>query len=127
MYASTPITIMQNSNAGFVGRGGTPMNLGIGNYILIGLRPASSIYVGSTEGFIANGQSLSYTNCDGNPNSYWALFANLNPTSTSGYFAGNGIFDTWLATALPHPSGTYMPSSYFYFAEMTQGGDFFNS
>jgi hypothetical protein len=123
MYSSTPITIMQNSNTGF----NTPINIGIGNYVYIGLRPASSIYSGSIEGFIANGQSFSYSNCLGNPNSYWALFANLNPTSSSGYSVGNGIFDSWLSAALPHPSGTYMPSTYFYFAEMHQGGKIFNS
>ncbi len=67
----------------------------------------------STEGFIANGQSFSYSNCLGYPNFYWALFANLNPTSTSGYSVGIGIFDSWLGTTLPHPSGTYMPSTYF--------------
>ena len=118
MYSGTPITIIQNGNSGF----NTPINFGIGNYVYIGLQPISSIYPGATEGFIANGNSISYTNCDGNPNSYWALFANLNPTSSSGYASGNGVFDSWLNTALPHPSGTYMPSTYFYFAEMHQGG-----
>ena len=118
MYSSTPITIKQNSYSSFT----APLNLAIGNYVYIGFMPAASIKQGFTEGFIANGQSISYPNCDGNPNAYWALFANLNPTSSSGYFAGNGVFDTWLSTALAHPLGTYMPSTYFYFAEMTQGG-----
>ena len=118
MYSSTPITIMENINTGF----STPVNVAVGNYVYIGLIPARSIAAGNYEGFIANGQSFGFSNCDGNPNSYFALFANLNPTNPSGYVVGNGIFDSWLGAALPHPLGTYMPSEYFYFAEMHQGG-----
>ena len=118
IYSSSPITIKQNSNTGF----NTPINIGLGNYVYIGLQSQAQIKQGYTEGFIANGQSVSYTNCDGNGNSYWALFANLNPTSTSGYSVGNGLFDTWLGTAIPHPLGSSMPSSFFFFAEMHQGG-----
>ena len=117
MYSSIPISILENSYTGYT----SPINT-IGNYVYIGLIPAALVHTGDTEGFIANGQSLSFTNCDGNGNTYFALFANLNPTSTSGYAMGNGIFDSWLNAALAHPLGTYMPDSYYYYAEMHQGG-----
>ena len=118
MYSGIPISIFENSSPGF----NSPVNIGLGNHIYIGFLSVAQIYPGIVQGFTANGQNIAFVNCDGNPNSYFSLFANLNPTSTSGYSVGNGLFDPWINSAISHPYGTYMPSSYFYFTEMHQGG-----
>ncbi len=119
IYSSKPISILENSYAGYT----KPINVNVGSYVFIGFLPASFANVnGQIQGLGANGVQVNFTNCFGNPNSYFALFANLNPTSTSGYTAGSGIFNTWKAKAIAHPSGTYMTVNYFYFTEMHQGG-----
>ena len=89
-------------------------------YIYIGLIPPSFVSTGTLMGFKSNGQSLAFINCDGNPNSYFALFSNVpNP---SNYAANTDIQTSWIDTSLPHPIETFMPSTYFYFAESHQGG-----
>ena len=71
---------------------------------------------------IANGYPIKFTNCDGNTNSYFALFNNLYPTNSVQYHVTETFVLDWLNKALPHPESTYMPDNYFFFAEIHQGG-----
>jgi hypothetical protein len=119
IYSSKPIGILENSYSGYI----KPINVNVSSYVYIGFLPASFASVaGQTQGIGANGRQVTFINCNAAPMSYFALFANLNPTSTSGYAVGAGVLDTWKAQAIAHPSGTYMSVNYFYFTEMHQGG-----
>ena len=50
------------------------------------------------------------------------MFANLNPTSSSGYLFPGNMVTQWLAASKIHPLGTYLPARYFFFTEVHQGG-----
>jgi hypothetical protein len=100
-----------------------PQNVILGSFVYIGLIPISGIFPGQREGFSANGQDVSFIHCCcGSPNSYFTLFANLNPSNPSQYTAGAGIIGDWMNSAISHPLGTFMPSRYFYFTEIHFGG-----
>lgn len=119
MYSSIPIGIVQNGYTNYT----KPINDNIGPYILIGYLPKMfANQKDMIQGFKANGREITFKNCDKNPQSYFALFANLNPDNPSKYPIGSGMIDNWLNSSLPHPSGTYMPEKYFFFFEIHQGG-----
>jgi hypothetical protein len=117
-YSTIPIAIKQNSYLQYT----MPKNLALGPYIYFGFLPASMVGKGTTVGFSANGVQISFQNCDGNPNSYFALFANLNPTSSNGYSVPGTLIQKWIAASTSHPLGTYLPAKYFFFHETHQGG-----
>ena len=98
------------------------ININLGNYIYVGLLPASMITYGTLMGFESNGIPFSFYNCDGNPNSYFALYSDLNTTSYSSYIANADISINWVDSSKSDPVGSHMPLSYFYFAEMHEGG-----
>ena len=50
-----------------------------GSYVYNGLIKIVDTKAGDTYGFKSNGQEISFTNCDGNPNSYFVFF---NPPVT---------------------------------------------
>ena len=109
-YSNNPISVQENAHVGYNGP-----NNNFGPYLYIGFFSQAQIYQGITQGYSANGNQLSFTNCDGNPNAYFALFANLNPNAASLYNSPGNIIGNWKGSALPHPSGTYMPKFLFLF------------
>lgn len=65
-----------------------------GSYVYNGLIKISDTVVNSKYGFKSNGKNLTFTNCDGDPNAYFAFF---NPPSSPSTYGGIGrdITDTW--------------------------------
>jgi hypothetical protein len=118
-YQSTwNLSIQTNQYLGYE----SPQNVFLGSYIYFGFIPVSGSFIGQTQGFSVNGQDTSFTNCDGKANSYFTLYANLNPSNPSNYSIGSGIIGVWMNSSIPHPLGTFMPSRYFYFTEIHFGG-----
>ena len=99
------------------------ININLGNYIYVGLLPATMINFGTFMGFKSNKIPFSFYNGDGNTNSYFALYSDLNTTSYSSYiYSSYDISINWVDSSKSDPVGSHMPLSYFYFAEMHQGG-----
>jgi hypothetical protein len=71
-----------------------------------------------------NGVPLSFTNCDGHPNSYFALFPNNAesvPVDVSGATNSWPLYSSFLSALKQNPS-TRMSDDYFMFFEGHQGG-----
>ena len=120
-YAAIPISIQQNAFVSY----SSPSNaaLGMSSYVFIGFVPASLGAVsGSIYGFTANGFQITFTSCGTNPASYFALFSNINPSSGNFFSFSGNMVSTWISHSLPHPLSTFMPTSYYYFTEVGQGG-----
>ena len=119
-YANTPISIQRNNNIGYKTSYTTPMN-NFGNYYFVSFVPSAVLGPGVVQGYKSNNQSIPFTNCNSDTNSYWALFASLGAIG-GGCCGGPATINTWISSALAHPLGTYMPTRYFYFAEILLGG-----
>jgi hypothetical protein len=120
MYSNLPISIQMNSCKGYQ----CPVNsyINFGPFIYFGFLPANfANKAGMIQGMSANGHQLTFTNCDYNPNSYISLFQPINTPSLydAGYY---NFHQDWLGAAHNHPLNTYLPSKYFSFVEIHQGG-----
>jgi hypothetical protein len=71
-----------------------------------------------------NGVNLTFISCDGNPNSYFALFPDFSENLPSSYFFGTShvMFDNIVAALKPNPSRRVIPDDYFTFFESHFGG-----
>ena len=67
-----------------------------------------------------NGQQVTYTSCDGNPNSYLSLFPNVNNLTPLSYYGGLKVY-TQMMNAM-EKSAVYLPVEYFMFLETRWGG-----
>ena len=96
-------------------------------YLLLGILPKSEANQRNTQGFVSNGKGLTFGNCDGNPNSYFAFFPNHFETPSSAYHP-NPVYDirglavTWRSTAIRMNSGRTMPNDFIFLTEMHFGG-----
>lgn len=122
LYSAYNISIQYNNNVGYTTAYTTPQqSAAFGNYFFIGFIPKSLISTGTTQGCIANNVTVSFSNCNGDSNSYWALFSNMYAIG-GGCCGGMASMSQWLNSALPQPNGYYMPLSFYYFAEILEGG-----
>ena len=92
----------------------------------MGILPISIAAYRSTQGFVANGVSITFSNCDANPNSYFAVFPNFDKKTPSNYGSGWGRFQYrpvcgGLMDNLKEPT-KYLPDGYFMFGEAHFGG-----
>ncbi|XP_053405410.1 polycystic kidney disease protein 1-like 3 isoform X2 [Mercenaria mercenaria] len=118
--SDTPLLIQFNGQTGY----STPINQAMGPYIYIGFIPASDVYTEAEEGWKCNGQEITFTNCDGNPNSYIAFFFNKeNASYTSNQGGYSSIIFCWYELATQVSSNEYLPDEFFtpYF-EIHHGG-----
>ena len=97
-------------------------------YLFLGFLPISLAAQGTVQGFKANGAQITFSNCDSNPNSYFAIFPNFAERVPSNYGTGWGRFNYapvcsgLLAKAAVPPSHRDMPCEYFMFMEAHFGG-----
>jgi hypothetical protein len=93
-------------------------------FLYYGFLSASLARQRTVQGLSVNGNSVTFTNCDANPNSYIALYPNFRETAPTTY-AYNTQFpfsDTLFARHVPNPSGRVIPDEYFMFLETHWGG-----
>jgi len=71
-----------------------------------------------------NGVDIIFNNCDGNPNSYFALFPNFLESTPTSYALGQTwpMLQTILKNLLANPSRRVIPDDYFTFFESHFGG-----
>lgn len=88
-------------------------------YFYFGFIPKINATSESQQGFSSNDQSITFNNCDKNPNSYFLMSPKFYSNSQSS--AVNRMVSEWIGSSKPHPQGS-MPTEYFYFTEIHQGG-----
>ena len=105
-----------------------PVNRHLGPYLYLATLPKSEANKRTKQGFKSNGREVSFTNCDANPNSYFAFFPNPRERAPSNYHRSNLVYEragvavNWRGTAKRPPSGRRMPLDFFLFTEMHFGG-----
>ena len=110
-----------------------PQNEFLGDYILLGITPAANANNTNTQGLKSNNQDVPFTNCDSNPNAYFAFFPNDQKIQTPHYHQENLIYETqgvavdWRRTAERPFSGRRIPLEYFMFTEMHFCGNYTSS
>ena len=136
MYSNEPISVQINQHIGYDGfytvegelNVNIPVNAYLGSYLFISMISSDVIRYNSVLGYKANGEEFrKEQSCDGNTNTYFALFSSLttNADSYSNYCKTCGNAYKWLNSTIPHPTNTSMPNSYFYqFIEIHFGGCF---
>ena len=100
-----------------------PRNHALSDYLFLGLLPKKHSHRYQTEGLMSNGVNLTFRNCDGNPNSYFAFFsAEVQIAQNSGPFNDGSLDSRWRTSAIyPNPQLT-MPAEFFMFTELHFGG-----
>jgi hypothetical protein len=93
-------------------------------YLYLGFLPTSVAANRNVQGLTVNGNPLTFHNCDANPNSYVALFANFNETTPTNYAYHHSFqfSDSLFAGHFPNPSARVIPPDYFLFLETHWGG-----
>ena len=109
-FSGTPISVQFNKHAGYQGLQNTDMY----PYVFVGFIPQSANREGDTQGWKVNGEERTFTNCDGNPNSYLVALFNQN---TAGYTANTGDYNTlmfaWYDKASGVSSGEEIADDFF--------------
>ncbi|XP_060599750.1 uncharacterized protein LOC132753327 [Ruditapes philippinarum] len=120
-YSSLNISIQYNANIDYK----TPINSATwGSYLYVGFLPISIAASKSTQGYRANGNDFTFSNCDSNPNSYLALFVNHNNNDPNGKYKKccyKPLMRFWIEDAA-NQAPNYIPCNYFYQFEMHMGG-----
>ena len=118
-YEDRDISIQYNSNVDYNGI----INTMLGPYLYIGLLPIADItHQDDTQGYSVNGIDYTFTNCDGNENSYFALLFNADENSF-GNTGGNNIFiRRWKDNAIAVSSNDELPDKFFSLYEIHFGG-----
>ncbi|XP_052234811.1 uncharacterized protein LOC127847153 [Dreissena polymorpha] len=79
-FNTLPVSVQFNKNDGYTGI----LNAAMGPYVFTGFIPLFHNVKGGVQGWKVNGKEFTFTNCDGNPNSYFAvLFNAIKATYTS--------------------------------------------
>ena len=104
-----------------------PLNVFLGDYILLGITPAAHATHFNEQGLKSNNQDVKFRNSDGTPNAYFAFFPNSQELEPSLYLANSvyerqGVSVDWRKTAVRPFSGRRIPLEYFMFTEMHFGG-----
>ena len=87
---------MVNSADGFQGPANT--NRYSPNYLYLGFLPRSVAAARTLQGWRADGTDITFTNCDANPNSYYAFYdKNTYTSSPYGLGSNYATANTWRA------------------------------
>ena len=107
-----------------------PLNYNLAPYIYVGFLPASfasikSRFKPSVQGYRTAGVDVTFSNSDGNPNSYISFFANPRKRPDNLYYrrcCDNAMMREWITRAQLIPRNRYMPKEFYYMYEMHMGG-----
>ena len=76
--------------------------------------------------FSSNGKSMTFRNCDGNPNSYFALFPNHHEKKIWPYshniYETQGVAVNWRKTGVASYGHRQLPNNFLFLDEMHFGG-----
>ena len=99
-----------------------PENTHLGEYIFLGITPATNASNNNMQGFLANNVPITFTTCDRNPNAYFVFYSNNKELTPNRRFQVAGISETWRQKAVRPFSGRRMPVEYFVFTALHFGG-----
>ena len=118
-YRHLNFTVQYNSNVGY----NTPLNAKEKPYLYLGLLPINGIsHRGDRQGYNLNGHDVAFSNCDGNPNSYFAFYGNLNHLPNVVKNPSSALLHQWVDQATQLPTTSYIPASFFTGFEIHMGG-----
>ncbi|XP_053384566.1 uncharacterized protein LOC123536953 [Mercenaria mercenaria] len=119
-FSSVPISIQFNGHAGYT----TLLNTQLAPYIYVGFIPTSLSNKGDTQGWKINNDPLTFNNCDGNPNSYFAFLFNHNNVGYTNTASGHSsLLFSWYSSATQIPQLEYLPDEFFTsYYEIHHGG-----
>lgn len=119
-YQSRPISVQYNSHVAYQG----PVNSLMTPYIYVGLTPEildnGRNHKGDTQGYRSNGQDVTFVNCDGNPNGYFAFLFNHNSVAPSSWYSP-ALARQWVDTAIK-VTDEVIPDKFLSFFELHFGG-----
>ena len=78
--------------------------------------------------FRSNGKSVSFKNCDANPNAYFALFPNHQEGNINPYHSSNLVYERqgvavdWRNTGVPSYGHRQLPNNFLFLTELHFGG-----
>ena len=82
--------------------------------MFIGFVPLSHNVKGGVQGWKVNGQEFTFTNCDGNPNSYFSVLFNANKPGYTSYNGWkNPLMYAWYNLATQVPVSEELPDALF--------------
>ncbi|KAL3869532.1 hypothetical protein ACJMK2_042200 [Sinanodonta woodiana] len=116
-----PMSIQLSQAIGY----NVPVNAALRPYIYLGFLPAVYARSRTTQGYQVAGVDITFTNCDSNPNSYLAFFANPSNLPLNDYYTRccmSSVVNAWITRATDSPLSRYLPQKYFYDFEMHMGG-----
>ncbi|KAH3877462.1 uncharacterized protein LOC127871828 [Dreissena polymorpha] len=118
-HKNTPLSIQYNTYTSYR----EIQNPSMGPYVYVGFIPVTDTHLRGTEGYQMDGQDLTFTNCDGNSNSYFVFLFNAHGAAPSSYNPTYALMQKqWIDGARALPRGRYLPDAYFSFFEMHFGG-----
>lgn len=109
-YSSTPVSVQFNAHSSYQG----PQNTAMTPYVFAGFIPASYTTQGATQGWKVNGEEFTFTNCDGNPNSYIVALFNHGGSAYTSYVGGyNSLMFAWYDKGTAVSSSEKVSSNFF--------------
>ena len=117
-YGTRRISVQFNSHQGHKGI----VNTGLGPYIYVGLTPMRVKQERSQQGYSANGVDASFTNCDGNPNGYFAFLFNHEKNAEYKGTPSWAVANQWIDQAKASNKAHELPDEFFTQFELHFGG-----
>ena len=118
-YKARFLFIQYNNNSGYR----SIVNAQAGPYLYLGLLPIDNItHLNDTQGYSVNGIDYTFTNCDGNPNSYFVLLFNKNGSNFTRPGGANVFMRRWKDQAAVVAPENELPDDFFSQFEMHFGG-----
>ena len=103
-----------------------PKNHNLDPYIYVGFLPAEYASIKSSkQGYRTAGYDVVFSNCDANPNSYFAFLANLENKPENPYYkrcCDKERMREWITRAQPIPDDRCMDDEFYYMYEIHMGG-----
>lgn len=109
-YSSKSLGVLYNSYSGY-----NQMHNGhMSPYLYLGFVPKSGVsHYKDTQGWKVQGKDYTFTNCDGNPNSYFSLLYNQNNKAYGTYSHGKtSLLWVWYDYATSASKADYIPNSF---------------
>jgi len=120
-YSGIPLFIGLSTNTGY----STPVNsysASLGTYLYFAFLNISSSNNHNTQGLQVNGNQVTFSNCDTNPNSYFALFPNFRELTPATVQSVWPLPQTFVNDFARNPSTRLIPPEYYMFLESLFGG-----